>query len=42
MNKIFKKQIGKTIEVYIHDRIVKSSELADHLKNLAETIYLLQ
>ncbi|KAI5338533.1 hypothetical protein L3X38_017804 [Prunus dulcis] len=40
-NKIFKEQIGKTIEVYLDDMLVKAPERADHIKNLAEAFNLL-
>ncbi|CAL2229365.1 unnamed protein product [Prunus armeniaca] len=42
VNKIFKEQIGKTIEVYIDDMLVKAPERAYHIKNLAEAFSLLQ
>ncbi|KAI5322126.1 hypothetical protein L3X38_031198 [Prunus dulcis] len=41
VNKIFKEQIGKTIEVYVDDMLVKAPERADHIKNLAEAFSLL-
>ncbi|KAI5335181.1 hypothetical protein L3X38_025314 [Prunus dulcis] len=42
MNRIFKEQIGKTMEVYVHDMLVKASKRADHIKNLAEAFRLLR
>ncbi|KAI5333485.1 hypothetical protein L3X38_023616 [Prunus dulcis] len=42
VNKIFKEQIGKTMEVYVDDMLVKAPERADHIKNLAEAFSLLQ
>ncbi|CAL8993169.1 unnamed protein product [Prunus brigantina] len=42
MNKIFKEQIGKTMEVYADDMLVKASECADHIKNLTEAFSLLR
>ncbi|KAI5334144.1 hypothetical protein L3X38_024277 [Prunus dulcis] len=42
VNKIFKEQIGKTIEVYIDDMLVKGPERADHIKNLAKAFSLLR
>ncbi|CAL8174058.1 unnamed protein product [Prunus armeniaca] len=36
VNKIFKEQIGKAIEVYVDDMLVKAPKSADHLKNLAK------
>ncbi|CAL2271134.1 unnamed protein product [Prunus armeniaca] len=41
VNKIFKEQIGKTMEVYVDDMLVKAPKSADHLKNLAEAFSLL-
>ncbi|CAL8989178.1 unnamed protein product, partial [Prunus brigantina] len=38
VNKIFKEQIGKTMEIYVNDMLIKTPERADHIKNLAETI----
>ena len=38
MNKMFEKQIGKTMEVYIDDMLVKSLNAGDHLKYLKETL----
>lgn len=34
MNKVFQKQIGHKMEVYIDDIIVKSAMVQDHLQNL--------
>ncbi|CAL8091070.1 unnamed protein product [Prunus armeniaca] len=42
MNKIFKEQIGKTMEVYVDDMLVKAPERADHIENLAEAFSLLR
>ncbi|CAL9024323.1 unnamed protein product [Prunus brigantina] len=42
VNKIFKDQIGKTMEVYEDDMLVKAPKRADHLKNLAEAFSLLR
>ena len=36
MNRIFHDQIGKNVEVYIDDMLVKSKEEDDHLKDLEE------
>ncbi|CAL9019552.1 unnamed protein product, partial [Prunus brigantina] len=41
VNKFFKEQIGKTMEVYVDDMLVKTPECADHIKNLAEAFRLL-
>ncbi|KAI5343307.1 hypothetical protein L3X38_011183 [Prunus dulcis] len=35
VNKIFKEQIGKTMEVYVDDMLVKVPKRADHIENLA-------
>ncbi|CAL2245953.1 unnamed protein product [Prunus armeniaca] len=42
VNKIFKEQIGKTMEVYMDDMLVKAPKRADHLKNLVEAFSLLR
>ncbi|KAI5339158.1 hypothetical protein L3X38_018430 [Prunus dulcis] len=42
VNKIFKEQIGKTMEVYVDDMLVKAPKRADHNKNLAKAFSLLQ
>ncbi|BFG16937.1 hypothetical protein CerSpe_032110 [Prunus speciosa] len=42
VNKIFKEQIGKTMEVYMDDMLVKAPKRADHIKNLAEAFSLLR
>ncbi|CAL2254005.1 unnamed protein product [Prunus armeniaca] len=42
VNKNFKEQIGKTMEVYANDMLVKAPKCADHLKNLAEAFSLLR
>ncbi|KAI5323141.1 hypothetical protein L3X38_032213 [Prunus dulcis] len=36
VNKIFKEQIGKTMEVYVDEMLVKAPQRADHIKNLAK------
>jgi hypothetical protein len=35
--KVFKLQIGRNIQAYVDDLIVKSGERANHISNLAET-----
>ncbi|CAL2241651.1 unnamed protein product [Prunus armeniaca] len=42
VNKIFKEQIGITIEVYVDDMLVKAPKRANHLKNLTEAFSLLR
>ncbi|CAL2239343.1 unnamed protein product [Prunus armeniaca] len=42
VNKIFKEQIGRTMEVYVDDMLVKAPKRADHLKNLTEAFSLLR
>ena len=37
MNKIFSKQIGRNMEVYIDDMLAKSKEELAHLDDLKET-----
>jgi hypothetical protein len=42
MNRMFLDQIGKNIEVYINDMLIKSKEEDDHLKDLEETFKTLR
>ena len=42
VTKIFRPLIGKTMEVYIDDMLVKSKERPDHTKHLQETFELLR
>ncbi|KAI5313616.1 hypothetical protein L3X38_042792 [Prunus dulcis] len=42
VNKIFKEQIGKIMEVYVDDMLVKAPKRADHIENLAESFSLLR
>ena len=42
VNKMFKEQIGKTMEVYIDDMLVKSLRTADHIAHLEEAFGILQ
>ncbi|KAI5312880.1 hypothetical protein L3X38_042054 [Prunus dulcis] len=42
VNKIFKEQIGRTMEVYVDDMLVKAPKRGDHLKNLTEAFSLLR
>ena len=37
VNKMFNKQIGRKMEVYVDDMLVKSKEEATHLDDLEET-----
>ena len=36
VNRIFANQIGKTMEVYVHDMLVKSLCMTDHIRHLRE------
>ena len=38
MNKIFVHQIGRNVQVYMDDMLVKSQRESDHLDDLKETI----
>ena len=38
MNRMFHDQIGKNVEVYIDDMLVKSKQEGDHLNDLEETL----
>ena len=42
VNQIFKKQIGRNVEVYVDDMLVKSREKEDHLDDLRETFNTLR
>ena len=37
MNKIFSHQIGRNVQVYVDDMLVKSKKEEDHLEDLRET-----
>jgi hypothetical protein len=37
VNKMFEKQIGRNVEVYVDDMLVKSIQATDHVSNLKET-----
>ena len=37
VNMMFKKQIGKTMEVYVDDMLIKSNTTADHVVHLSDT-----
>ena len=42
VNQMFKKQIGRNVEVYVDDMLVKSKKEEDHLDDLKETINTLR
>ena len=42
VTKVFKPLLGKTMEVYINDMLVKSKELLDHAEHLQEAFKLLR
>ncbi|GFZ05203.1 hypothetical protein Acr_17g0007750 [Actinidia rufa] len=42
VNKMFKEQIGKTMEVYIDDMLVKSIRSSDHIAHLEEAFSILR
>ena len=42
VNKMFIKQIGRNMEVYVNDMLVKSTEELAHLNNLKETFTTLK
>ena len=42
VTKMFRPLLGKTMEVYIDDMLVKSKECSDHAKHLQETFELLR
>ncbi len=41
INKMFQKQIGRTVEVYVDDMLVKSIQVTEHIANLNETFHTL-
>ncbi|KAL0401563.1 UNVERIFIED_CONTAM: hypothetical protein Slati_4186200 [Sesamum latifolium] len=42
VDKIFCPQIGRNVEVYVDDMLVKSKKAADHVKDLEETFSVLR
>nr|XP_017247956.1 PREDICTED: uncharacterized protein LOC108219166 [Daucus carota subsp. sativus] len=42
VNMMFKDQIGKTMEVYVDDMLVKSKEAQDHIRHLSEMFDILR
>ena len=42
VNQMFRKQIGKNMEVYVDDMLVKSKEEGSHLDDLKETFKTLR
>jgi len=42
MNRMFSHQIGKNMQVYVDDMLVKSTREDDHLSDLQETFDILQ
>ncbi|KAL0457061.1 UNVERIFIED_CONTAM: polyprotein [Sesamum latifolium] len=42
VDKIFHPQIGRNVEVYVDDMLVKSKKAADHVKDLEETLSVLR
>lgn len=42
VNMMFEKQIGKTMEVYVDDMLVKSKEASNHISHLAEMFKILR
>nr|KYP51700.1 Transposon Ty3-G Gag-Pol polyprotein [Cajanus cajan] len=36
MDKVFQEQIGRNIEIYVDDMVVKSNSIAEHISNLAK------
>ena len=41
VTKMFRLQIGKTVEVYIDDKVVKSENLKEHVPNLIKVSKIL-
>ena len=42
VNKMFKEQIGRSIEVYIDDMITKSQEAGQHTRDLCQTFQVIR
>ena len=42
VNTIFKQQIGRSMEIYVEDMLVKSPSLQQHIHNLSETFSILR
>ena len=42
VNKVFKAQIGRNMEVYVDDILVKSAQASDHVQDLEETFHTLR
>ena len=42
VNMMFKEQIGKTMEVYVDDMLVKSKTVTDHITHLSDTFAILR
>ena len=42
VNMMFANQIGKTIEIYIDDILVKSKQSQDHISHLSMTFHILE
>ncbi|XP_052193952.1 uncharacterized protein LOC127802277 [Diospyros lotus] len=42
VNTMFKAQIGRTMEVYVDDTLVKSEQVADHVRDLGEMFNILR
>ena len=42
MNKVFKNQIRRNLEVYVNDMLIKSRSLKDHLEDLEENVLVVK
>ena len=42
VNKIFSRQIGRNMEVYVNDMLVKSKKMEDHIADLEEAFKILK
>ena len=42
VNMMFREQIGKTMEVYVDDMLIKSKTTADHIAHLSDTFAVLR
>ena len=42
VNRMFQEQIGRNMEVYVNDMLVKSTKMENHLKDLKEMFKVLR
>lgn len=42
LNIMFKKYIGRNMEVYVNDMMVKTKAIRDHVSNLEEVVFIIR